>query len=167
MSDSSRPHGLQPTRLLHPWDFPGRSTGVGCHCLLLVYAIKNITLFALGNSFIYDNNTQKIVFGIHSTDKLEKEMAPHSSTPAWKIPWMEEPGRLQSIGSLRVGQHWANSLSFSLSCIGEGNGNPLQCTCLENSRDRGAWCTAVYGVAQSRTRLKWLSSSNSSSSLNP
>ena len=48
---------------------------------------------------------------------------------------------------------------FSLSCIGEGNGNPLQCSCLENPRDRGAWWAAVYGVAQSWTRLKWLSSS--------
>ena len=49
---------------------------------------------------------------------------------------------------------------FSLSCIGEGNGNPLQCSCLENPRDGGAWWAAIYGVAQSRTRLKWLSSSN-------
>ena len=48
---------------------------------------------------------------------------------------------------------------FSLSCIGEGNGNPLQCSCLENPRDRGAWGAAVYGVTQSRTRLKRLSSS--------
>ena len=51
---------------------------------------------------------------------------------------------------------------FSLSCIGEGNGNPLQCSCLENPRNRGAWCAAIYGVAQSRTRLKRLSSSSSS-----
>ena len=50
---------------------------------------------------------------------------------------------------------------LSLSCIGEGNGNPLQCSCLENPRDGGAWRAAVYGVAQSRTRLKWLSSSSS------
>ena len=50
---------------------------------------------------------------------------------------------------------------FSLSCIGEGNGNPLQCSCLENPRDREAWWAAVYGVAQSRTRLKRLSSSSS------
>ena len=50
---------------------------------------------------------------------------------------------------------------FSLSCIGEGNGNPLQCSCMENPRDGGAWWAAVYGVAQSRTRLKWLSSSSS------
>ena len=53
---------------------------------------------------------------------------------------------------------------FSLLCIGEGNGNPLQCSCLENPRDGGACWAAVYGVAQSRTRLKRLSSSSSSSS---
>ena len=50
---------------------------------------------------------------------------------------------------------------FSLSFIGEGNGNPLQCSCLENPRDRGAWWAAVYGVTQSQTRLKQLSSSSS------
>ena len=48
---------------------------------------------------------------------------------------------------------------FSLSCIGEGNGNPLQCSCLENPRDGGPWWAAIYGVAQSWTRLKRLSSS--------
>ena len=51
---------------------------------------------------------------------------------------------------------------FSLSCIGEGNGNPLQCSCLENPRDKGAWWAAIYGVTQSQTRLKRLSSSSSS-----
>ena len=54
---------------------------------------------------------------------------------------------------------------FSLSYIGEGNGSPLQCSCLENPRDGGAWWAAVYGVAQSRTRLKRLSSSSSSTEL--
>ena len=53
---------------------------------------------------------------------------------------------------------------FSLSCIGEGNGNPLQCSCLEYPRDGGAWWAAVYGVSQSRTGLKRRSSSSSSSS---
>ena len=53
---------------------------------------------------------------------------------------------------------------FSLSCIGEGNGNPLQCSCLENPRDGGAWWASVYGVAQGRTRLKRLSSSSMQSS---
>ena len=82
-------------------------------------------------------------------------MAPYSSTLAWKIPWTEEPGRLQSTESLRVGQGWETSLSL-FTFIGEGNGNPLQCSCLENPRDGGAWWAAVYGVTQSRTRLKRL-----------
>ena len=86
-------------------------------------------------------------------------MAPHSSTLAWQIPWTEEPGRLQSMGSRRVRHDFP--FHFSLSRIGEGNGNPLQCSCLENPGDGGAWWAAVYGVAHSRTRLKWLSSSSS------
>ena len=65
-------------------------------------------------------------------------------------PW----GREESDTTERLHFH------FSLSGIGEGNGNPLQCSCLENPRDRGAWWAAVYGVAQSRTRLKRLSSSS-------
>ena len=85
-------------------------------------------------------------------------MAPHSSTLAWKIPWTEEPGRLQSMGSLRVGQIERLHFHFSLSCIGEGNGNPLQCSCLKNPGDGGAWWVAISGVAQSWTRLKRLSS---------
>ena len=89
----------------------------------------------------------------------EKAMAPHSSTLAWKISWTEEPGRLQSMGSLRVRHDWATSLS--LSCIGEGNGTPLQCSCLENPRDRGAWWAAICGVTQSWTPLTLLSSSSS------
>ena len=68
-------------------------------------------------------------------------------------PW----GREESDMTERLHFH------FSLSCIGEGNGNPLQCSCLENPRDGGAWWADVYGVAQSQTRLKWLSSSSSSS----
>ena len=84
-------------------------------------------------------------------------MAPHSSTIAWKIPWMEEPGGLQSMGVAKSRTRLSDftfTFHFSLSCIGEGNGNPLQCSCLENPRDGGAWWAAVYGVAQSRTRLK-------------
>ena len=98
-----------------------------------------------------------------ATVHMEKAMAPHSSTLAWKNPWAEEPGRLQSMGSLRVDMTERLHFDFSLSCIGEGNGNPLQCSCLENPRDRGAWWAAVYGAAQSRTRLKRLSSSSSNS----
>ena len=65
-------------------------------------------------------------------------MAAHSSTLAWQIPWMEEPGGLQSMELLRVIHDGVTSLSLSLSCSGEENGNPLQCSCLENPRDGGA-----------------------------
>ena len=88
-------------------------------------------------------------------------MAPHSSTLAWKIhgwrslvgcsPW----GRWELDKTERLHFH------FSISCIGEGNGNPLQYSCLENPRDGGAWWASIYGVAQSRIRLKRLSSSSS------
>ena len=81
---------------------------------------------------------------------LGEEMATHSNTLAWKIPWTEEPGRLQSTGSLRVGHNQETSLS--LLCT-EGNGNQLQYFCLENPMDRGAWWATVHGVAKSRTRL--------------
>ena len=72
---------------------------------------------------------------------------------AW---WAAVMGSLESDTTERL------HFDFSLSCIGEGNGNPLQCSCLENPRDGGAWGAAIYGVAQSRTRLKRLSSSSSS-----
>ena len=79
-------------------------------------------------------------------------MAAHSSTFAWQIPWTEEPGGLQSMGSLELDTTEQPHFHFSLSCTGEGNGNPLQCSCLENPRDGEAWRVAITGVAQ-RTRL--------------
>ena len=95
--------------------------------------------------------TFRIIYHVIS----EKAMASHSITLAWKIPWVEEPGR--------VGSPWDRKeldkterlqFHFSLSCIGEGNGNPLQCSCLENPKARGPWWASVYGVAQSQTGLK-------------
>ena len=74
----------------------------------------------------------------------------HSSALAWKIPWTEEPGRLQSMGSCEESDTTEQlHFHFSLACIGEGNGNPLQCSCLENPRDGGAWWASVYGIAES------------------
>ena len=90
---------------------------------------------------------------------LETAMAPHSSSLAWKIPWMEEPGRLQSTGLQRVRHDWAPSLSLFTFMHWR---RKWQCSCLENPRDGGAWWAAVSWVAQSRTRLKRLSSSSSS-----
>ena len=86
--------------------------------------------------------------------QMEKAMAPHSSTLAWKIPYMEEPGQLSPRGREESDTTEQLHFLFSLSCTGEGNGNPLQCSCLENPRDSRAWWAAVYEVAQSRTRLK-------------
>ena len=100
-------------------------------------------------------------------DPLEENMATHSRILVGKIPWIEGSGGLQSMGSQRVGHDWVTnadangSLSPLQAKFGEGNGNPLQYSCLENPRDRGAWWAAVYGVAQSRTWLKQLSSSSS------
>ena len=141
----------------------------------------------------------------HSAFFMGKAIAPHSSTLAWKIPWMEEPGRLKSIGLLRVGHDCMTSLSlftfmhwrrkwqptpvflpgesqgweslvgchpwgctesdtterlhfhFLFSCIGEGNGNPLQYSCLENPMNRRAWWATIHGVTKSRTRPSDLS----------
>ena len=93
--------------------------------------------------------------------QVEKAMASHYSClenpmdgGAWKA----------AVHGVAEGRTRLNyfTFTFSLSCIGEGNGNPLQYSCLENPRDRGAWWAAVYGVAQSQTRLKRLSSSSSS-----
>ena len=128
-----------------------------------IYKIcSKICMFQPIHSQGESKQTGNLRFSINSIS-TEKAMAPHSSTLAWKIPWTEEPGGLQSMGSRRIGHNWVTSLHFSLSCIGEGNGNPLQCSCLENPMDGGAWWAAICGVAQNQTWLKQLSSSSSSS----
>ena len=89
----------------------------------------------------------------------------------WHPTPMFLPGESQGRGSLVGCSAWGSSelgkteqlhFHFSLSCTGEGYSTPLQCSCLENPRDRGAWWAAIYGVTQSQTRLKRLSSSSSS-----
>ena len=97
------------------------------------------------------------------------------SVGSWRRQWHPTPVLLpgkshgwRSLVGCSPWGHWELDTTqwlhfhFSLSCIGEGNGNPLQCSCLENPRDSRAWWAAVYGVAQSQTRLRWLSSSSSS-----
>ena len=92
----------------------------------------------------------------------EKAMAPHCSALAWKIPWMEEPGRLQSMGLLRVGHNWATSLSLLIFMRWRRKWQPTPVFLPGESQGREAWWAALYGVAQSRTQLKRLSSSSSS-----
>ena len=79
---------------------------------------------------------------------------------SWKIPWMEEPGRLQSMGSLRVGHDWATSLSLFSFMHWRRKWQPTPVFLPGESQGRGSLVAAVYGVTQSRTRLKWLSSSS-------
>ena len=105
VSDSLWPHGLQPARLLCPWNFPGKNTGVNCHFLL-----QGIFLTQESDLRLLHWQVNFLPAEPLGTDLVT--FTPHSSTLAWKIPWMEEPGRLQSMGSLRVGHDWATSLSL-------------------------------------------------------
>ena len=139
------------------WSFSFSISPSNEHPGLISFRMHWLDLFSLQGTLesLLQNHSSKA-----SVSLSQLSMAPHSGTIAWKIPWTEEPGRLQSMGSRRVRHDWL-PFHFWLSCIGEGNGNPLQCSCLENPRDRRAWWAAVYGVTQSRTWLKWLSSSSS------
>ena len=94
---------------------------------------------------------------------VEKAMATHSSTLAWTIPWMEGPGGLQSMGSLGVRHDWVTSLSLFTFMHWRRKWQPTPVLLLGESQGRRAWWAAIYGVAQSRTRLKRLSSSSSMS----
>ena len=95
---------------------------------------------------------------------MEKATATHSSTLAWKIPWTEEPGGLQSMGSLRVRHDWSTSLSLFTFMHLRRKWQPTSVFLPGESRGRGSLMGCVYGVTQSWARLKWLSSSSSSSS---
>ena len=88
---------------------------------------------------------------------LEKEMAAHSSILAWEIPWTEEPGRPQSMGLQESDTtERLSTRTHSAELCREGSGNPLQCSCLENPRDGGAWWAAIYEVAESdRTKVTY------------
>ena len=94
--------------------------------------------------------------------KWVEAMATHSSTLAWKIPWMEEPGRLQSMGSLRVGHDWTTSLSLFTFMHWRGKWQPTPIFLPGESQGQRSLLGCRLRVAQSRTRLKWLNSSSSS-----
>ena len=140
MSHSVRPHRRQTTRLPHPWDFPGKNTGVGCHFFLQCMKVKSESEVTQSCPTLSDpmdcsppGSSIHGIFQIHTHINglprctqmvknlpavqetrvqslgwevpLEKGMATHSSIPAWRIPWTEEPGMLQSMGSQRVGHN--------------------------------------------------------------
>ena len=116
-----------------------------------------------GFELLWSTYTQDF-FPVNTTTLLRSQRRQWHPTPVLL------PGKSHGRRSLVGYRPWGHQESdtterlpfhFSLSCIGEGNGNPLQCSCLENPRDGGAWWAAVYGVTQSQTRLKQLSSSSS------
>ena len=182
VSDSLQPHGLYS-----PPNSPGQNTGVGSLSLLQgIFPAQGLNpclpiyrwiLYLLSHQgsprilecvpypFSKGTSQPRNWIGVSSTAGSEKAMAPHSSTLAWKILWMEKPGRLQSMGSLSVGHDWATSLSLFIFMHWRRKWQPTPVFLPWESQGWGAWWTAVYGVTQSRTRLKWLSSSSSSSTV--
>ena len=131
-----------------------------CKKVWVKYNLIELILFTTSTYIaLHDENDHKLIASITLKSRRRQ----------WQPTPVLSPGKSCGWKSLVGCSPWGHSESnkterlhfrFSLSCIGEGNGNPLQCSCLENPRDGGAWWAAVYGVAQSQTRLKWLSSSH-------
>ena len=150
------------SRLLSPWDSPGKNTRVGCHDLLQ-------GIFHTQGSNLHLLHCQADSLLLSHLGSLSFTLLTCKCRRQWQPTPVLLPGKSHGWRSLVGYSPWGREeldmteqlhFHFSLSCIGEENGNPLQCSFLENSRDRGAWCAAVYGVAQNQTRLKRLSRVN-------
>ena len=138
-------------------------------CLAIAFALasgKIPTVFLLFTKVVTNHSSHKgnakecsnyHTIALISDASTEKAMEPHSSTLAWKIPWMEEPGRLQSIGLLKVEHAWATSLSLFTFMHWRRKWQPTPVFLPGESQGRGAWWAAIYGVTQGQTRLKRLS----------
>ena len=149
MSDSVRPHRWKPTRLLRPWDSPGKNTGVGCHFLLQCMKVKSEIEVAQPCLTLRDPMDCSLpgssVHGIFQARVLE-----------WgAIAFSKE----KNIYTTQIPlQYHTTQIHYELfnwlrRFPGEGSGTPLQYSCLENTMDGGAWKAAVHGVAEGRTRL--------------
>ena len=132
VSDPQQPHGLQLSRLLHPWDSPGKSTGVGCHCLLRFLTIETV--------FFCQIYVSECFF-------LSK----------CKDTESEEYGFKHWYCYLGVKWSWASEIiALTISFFffpGKGNCYPLQYSYLENFMDRGAWRAIIHGISKSQTPL--------------
>ena len=141
MSNTSWPHGLQPTRLLHPWDFPGKSTRVGCHRLTSDFHfhswfLKRQKLLFLEVTFL---NEASCYF-------LEVQMHVCVCVCMRLLRWLSGKKSACHAGDASLIPGWRR-------CPRVGNNNLLQLFFLENSIDRGAWVATIYGVTKSQTRL--------------
>ena len=141
MSDSVRPHRRQSIRLPHPWDSPGKNTGVGCHFLLQYMKVKSESEVTQSCPTLCDPMDCSLpassIHGIFQARVLE-----WTTTPLF----LGFPGGSDSKESTRNVGDLGSIPGFGRS-PGEGNGNPHQCSCLENPMDRGAWQGTVHGVA--------------------
>ena len=177
LSDSVWPCGLQPTRLLRPWDSPGKKTGVGCHFLLqpLSYSITNINM-----RWIKDLTVRTVMVKLleENRGKSFLILVLAMSFFGWdtEITWIASKNR--QVG-LHQGLSWWLSIkesSCSSGAAGEtdsisGSGrfpggrhnNSFQYSCQESPMGRGAWGAIVHSITKSRTQLKWLSSSSRTS----
>ena len=153
-----------------------------CRWFFTNWAIREAqTFYKTMNFYIWIRSTHATKFtgSCYVCSKATLWIINHSFEGLYVVPWRRQwqptpvllPGKSHGRRSLVGCSPWGRweldtterlHFHFSLSCIGEGNGNPLQCSCLENPRDSRAWWAAIYGVTQSRTWLKQLSSSSSS-----
>ena len=149
--------------LVHcPWDSPGKNIGVGCHVLLQgIFLTRGLNLTLL-NLLHWQTGSLPLVPHEKPQTYIQRQWHPTPVLlllPGKSHVWRSLAGRSPQGCEESDTTEWLH-FRFSLSYVGEGNGNPLQCSCLENPRDGGAWWAAVYRVIQSRTQLKWLSSSS-------
>ena len=154
MSVSSLPHGLQPTRLLHPWDFPGKSTGVGCHCLLrkLVWPSLKFSDLCLSPLFNWRCDVTLRIWIFHKGPKRNLpcyfKLYPISYLSLNGFPGgtvVKNPP--VNAGDIRD----ADSIPESGRSSAGGHGSPLQHSCLENPMDSGAWRATGHWVSESQT----------------
>ena len=154
-----QPHRGQPTRLPHPWDSPGKNTGMGCHFLLQCMKVRSESEVAKACPTLSNPMDSSLsgasILGISQARVLEWVAIAFSPHPYMTTGKTIALTRRNFVGKIM-------SLLFIMLSRREGNGNPLQCSYLENPRDGGAWWASIYGVAQSRIRLKRLSTSSSS-----
>ena len=159
VSDSVQPHGLQPTRLLRPWDSPGKNTGVGCHFLLQYMKVESESEVTQSCPTLSDPMDCSLpgssVHGIFRATVLEWGAIAFSqyAHSIFNYTNVQEyfPGDSNGkVSACNAGD--SGSFPGLRRAPGEGNGNPFKYACLENSKDRGAWRAIVYGIAKSPTQ---------------